>query len=59
MKRLLILLAVTVLTAATAGCRCNWFHRGQSCNTACPTGGYAEPYHVAPPIGSGYVAPPN
>jgi hypothetical protein len=28
MKKLLVLTAVVVLTACTAGCRCDWFRRG-------------------------------
>lgn len=43
MKRLLILTALSLVTASTAGCW-HWFNRGAQCNPCAPTtGAYADP----------------
>jgi len=36
MKKLLVLTVVVMLTAATAGCRYDWFRRGAVCPVAAP-----------------------
>lgn len=36
MKKLLVLTAVVMLTAATAGCQCDWFRRGALYPAAMP-----------------------
>lgn len=47
MKRLLVLLAVAVLTAGAVGCSSpGWFNRGQPCNS-CGTAS-TSPYVTAP-----------
>lgn len=69
MKRLLILTAVTVLTAASQGCvHNNYVNRGAACNT-CPTGSpapcasggtpYAGDAYMAPPAGGMYAPGPG
>jgi hypothetical protein len=50
MKRLLILTALSLVTASTAGCW-HWFNRGAQCNPCAPTtGAYADPCMGAPGV---------
>ncbi|HVA48923.1 MAG TPA: hypothetical protein VNH11_21330 [Pirellulales bacterium] len=55
MKRLLILTALALLTASTAGCW-RWFNRGAQCNP-CATGATGYPATEAYPAASTYTDP--
>lgn len=51
MKRLLILTALALVTASTAGCW-RWFNRGAQCDPCTPaTSTYADPCLGAPSVG--------
>lgn len=57
MKRLLILTALSLVTASTAGCW-HWFNRGAQCNPCSPaTSTYADPCMSAPSVGDPAALP--
>lgn len=57
MKRLLILTALALVTASTAGCW-HWFNRGSRCDPCAPTtGAYADPCMSAPGVGDPNMLP--
>jgi hypothetical protein len=71
MKRLLVLLAITMVTAGATGCS-SWFNRGQPCGAApyqapcgaAPYGAATMPYSAVPatigtPVDGGYLPAPG
>jgi hypothetical protein len=50
MKRLLMLTAVAILTAAVG---CSWFNRGSACNTCGPGMDQGQGYMSAPSVTTG------
>ena len=58
MKRLLVLTAVVMLTAATLGCRCDWFRRGALLPTATPDVTVCDPCPPCNPCSPCDPSPP-
>jgi hypothetical protein len=57
MKRLLILTALALVTASTAGCW-HWFNRGAQCNPCAPAPStYADPCMGAPAMDGSLPGP--
>ncbi|HWB07902.1 MAG TPA: hypothetical protein VG826_01570 [Pirellulales bacterium] len=59
MKRLLILTALGLVTASTAGCW-HWFNRGAQCNPCAPAPAtYADPCMEGPGLAPGSLPGPQ